>query len=176
MIFTATAIPGAFVVDPEPQLDERGLFARVFARDDFESRGLAATVVQCSVSWNAKRATLRGMHYQEAPYGECKLVRCTSGALYDVIVDLRAESPAYLRWVAVELTAENRRALYVPEGVAHGFETLADGTEVFYQISQAHHPAAARGVRWDDPAFAIRWPEPPQVVSERDRLYPDFRP
>jgi dTDP-4-dehydrorhamnose 3,5-epimerase len=176
MIFAETPLPGAFVIDVEPVADERGSFARTFSRDEFEEHGLNAAVVQCNVSFNARRGTLRGMHYQADPYGECKLVRCTLGAIYDVIVDLRPESPAYCRWFAVELTAENRRMLYIPEGLAHGFQTLADGSEVFYQMSQSYAPSHARGVRWDDPSFGIRWPDAERIMSERDRTYPNFRP
>ncbi len=176
MIFAETPLPGAFVIDVEPVTDERGSFARTFSRDEFDEHGLNSAVVQCNVSFNRRRGTLRGMHYQADPYGECKLVRCTLGAIYDVIVDLRRASPTYCRWFAVELTADNRRMLYIPEGVAHGFQTLAGESEVFYQMSQSYAPAHARGVRWDDPTFAIRWPDDDRIMSERDRTYPDFRP
>jgi dTDP-4-dehydrorhamnose 3,5-epimerase len=137
-------------------------------------RGLNPRVVQCSVSLSERKGTLRGLHYQAAPYAEAKLVRCTRGALYDVIVDLREESPAFMRHVALELSASNHRMLYVPEGVAHGFQTLEDGSEVSYQMSEFHSPSHARGVRWNDPAFAIDWPSGERIISERDRSYPDF--
>jgi dTDP-4-dehydrorhamnose 3,5-epimerase len=174
MNFTETAIEGAFLIDPQPQADERGSFARVWDRDEFERRGLVTLVAQCSVSYNARRGTLRGLHYQVAPYEETKLVRCTRGAIYDVIVDLRPCSPSFRRWVGVELNADNRRLLYVPAGVAHGFLTRHDDTEVYYQISQVYEPTAARGVRWNDPAFSIAWPAPAECMSERDRHYRDF--
>jgi dTDP-4-dehydrorhamnose 3,5-epimerase len=173
VIFQALPLAGAFTVELEPVADERGFFARSFCRDAFRARGLAADYPQCSVSFNARRGTLRGMHYQAAPHAEAKLVRCTRGRLYDVIVDLRPESHTCCRWVGVELDAARRNALYVPEGFAHGFLTLEDETEVFYQISHAYVPESARGVRYDDPAFGIRWPAAPSVISERDRSYPD---
>ena len=175
MIFTETALADAWIVDPERLEDERGFFARTFDAAEFARRGLAAAFPQCSVSFNARAGTLRGMHFQAEPHQEAKLVRCTAGAVYDVIVDLRPGSPTRGRWTAVELSAANRRALYVPEGFAHGFQTLVDASEVFYQISASYEPSAARGVRWDDPAFAIAWPPAePRILSERDRAYPDF--
>lgn len=176
MIFEETAVPGAFVIDIEPHEDERGLFARTFCRDEFEAHGLEPAVAQCSLSFNARRGTLRGMHYQVAPHSECKLVRCTAGSIHDVIVDLRPDSPTHCEWVAVELSATNRRALYVPAGLAHGFQTLADETEVLYQISVPFMPSHAHGVRWNDPAFQIRWPHADPILSARDAQYPDFRP
>jgi dTDP-4-dehydrorhamnose 3,5-epimerase len=176
MIFTATRLPGGFVVDLERLEDERGFFARSWCRQAFEERGLAPRLMQCSVSFNKTRGTLRGMHYQAKPYAEAKLVRCTRGAVYDVIIDLRSDSPAYLQWDAVELTEENHRMVYVPEGCAHGFQTLVDGTEVFYQMSEVYRPEYARGVRWNDPAFAIHWPEAERIISARDDTYPDFVP
>lgn len=174
MKFIETVLKGAFVIEPELIEDERGFFARTFCRREFEEHGLNPNLVQCSISFNHQRGTLRGMHYQVAPHAECKLVRCTRGAVYDMIVDLRRASSSYGRWFAVELSAENRLMLYVPEGVAHGFQTLSDESEVFYQISEFYHPECARGVRWDDPAFAIRWPLAPSVISGRDRRYSDF--
>jgi dTDP-4-dehydrorhamnose 3,5-epimerase len=171
-----TTIPGAFVLEPEPRADARGFFARTWCRREFEAMGLEPRLAQCSVSYNQRAGTLRGMHFQAAPHGEAKVVRCTAGAVFDVVLDLRPDSPAYLRWFGTELSAENRLSLYVPEGVAHGFQTLADGAEVFYQISEEFFPDLARGVRWDDPAFGIRWPLPDPVLSPRDRGYPDFRP
>lgn len=175
MIFHETPIPGAWRVEPERIEDERGFFARVFDEDEFARRGMRTAFPQCSVSFNARAGTLRGLHYQAAPHAEAKLVRCTAGAVWDVLVDLRPESPAFRRWYAAELSAGNRRLLYVPEGVAHGFQTLVDGSEVFYQISETYHPALARGHRWDDPAFGIEWPAASvRTISERDRGYADF--
>lgn len=177
MRFTETELAGAWVVEPEPLADARGFFARTFDAAAFADRGLRSAFPQCSVSFNARAGTLRGMHYQAAPHEEAKLVRCTAGAIYDVIVDLRAGSPTRGRWTGVELTADNRRALYVPEGFAHGFQTLADDSEVFYQISAEFVPDAARGVRWDDAAFGIAWPAAGQrVMSDRDRGYADWAP
>jgi dTDP-4-dehydrorhamnose 3,5-epimerase len=176
MIFAKIGVPGAFVIDLERREDERGFFARSWCRAEFDEQGLNPRLVQCSVSFNKKRGTLRGMHYQAQPYEEAKLVRCTRGAVYDVIVDLRADSPAYLRWEAVELTEDNHRMLYVPEGCAHGFQSLEDGTEIFYQMSETYRPEYARGVRWNDPSFGIRWPEEERIISARDNGYPDFVP
>lgn len=175
MVFHETTLPGAWLVEPERKADERGFFARVFDEDEFARRGLRTAFPQCSVSFNARAGTLRGLHFQAEPHPEAKLVRCTAGAIWDVLVDLRPDSPAYRRWYAAELSMENRRLLYVPEGVAHGFQTLMDGSEVFYQISERYHPGLARGCRWDDPAFGIAWP-PAEVrtISERDRGYADF--
>ena len=178
MKLTQTPLPGAWLVELERLGDERGWFARTFDADQFRARGLDPTVVQCNASLNAHRGTLRGMHYQAAPHGEPKLVRCVRGAIHDVALDLRPDSPAYLRWHAVELTASNALALYLPAGLAHGFQTLADDSEVHYQMGHPYVPDAARGVRFDDPAFAIEWPEAPggRIVSEQDLSYPDFEP
>lgn len=176
MIIHETSLPGVTIIEPELIRDERGWFTRTFAAAEFEAAGLEPAVVQCNLSFNARAGTLRGMHYQADPYSECKLVRCTRGALYDVALDLRRESPTYLRWHAVELTAENRLALYIPRGLAHGFQTLADETEVYYQMSQPYVASAAHGVRWDDPAFGIVWPEGERTISERDLSYLDFEP
>ncbi len=176
MIFRETPLPGAFVVEPELIEDERGFFARVFDANEFREHGLSSRVPHSSLSFNRLRGTLRGMHFQTPPFEECKLVRCIRGAIYDVLVDLRTDSPAYCCWFGTTLSAENRLALYIPKGVAHGFQTLEDETEVLYQISEAYSPKHARGVRWDDPAFGIEWKEPPRVISERDRSYRDFRP
>jgi dTDP-4-dehydrorhamnose 3,5-epimerase len=176
MIFTETPLPDAFVIDPERYEDERGFFARTWCQREFAEHGLNPRLVQCSVSFNAHSGTLRGLHYQAAPRAEAKLVRCTSGAIFDVIVDLRPSSRTYLGWTAAELTAENRTALYVPEGFAHGFLTLADGSEVFYQMSEFFSRDLARGVRYDDPAFGIDWPSKVLVIADRDRSYPDFEP
>ncbi len=170
---------GALVVEAEPIEDERGHFARTFSSEEFAARGLDARVGQCSTSFNARAGTLRGLHYQAAPHGEAKLVRCTRGAIYDVAVDLRSDSPTYRDWVGVELTADNARALFVPDGCAHGFQSLVDATEVLYQISTPYVQAAARGVRWNDPAFGVEWPAAPpkgRTMSARDAEYPDFAP
>jgi dTDP-4-dehydrorhamnose 3,5-epimerase len=174
VIFTETEIPGAFVIELFKVEDERGFFARSWCQREFEEHGLNPRIVQCNISFNKERGTIRGMHYQEAPHEEARLVRCTSGAIYDVIVDLRPASPAYLRHFATVLTAKNRKLLYVPEGFAHGFQTLEDNTEVFYQMSEYYHAGSARGVRWNDPALGIRWPEPVRVISEKDRGYADL--
>jgi dTDP-4-dehydrorhamnose 3,5-epimerase len=176
MIFTETPLPDAFVIEPERYEDERGFFARTWCQREFAEHGLNPRLVQCSVSFNAHSGTLRGLHYQAAPRAEAKLVRCTSGAIFDVIVDLRPSSRTYLGWTTAELTAENRTALYVPEGFAHGFLTLADGSEVFYQMSEFFSRDHARGVRYDDPAFGIDWPSKVLVIADRDRSYPDFEP
>jgi len=176
MVFTEAGLPGAFIVDVERFEDSRGFFARSWCTDEFARHGLNTRLVQCSVSRNLARGTLRGMHYQIAPHEEAKLVRCTMGAVYDAIVDLRPSSKTYLRSVGVELTAQNHRALYVPEGCAHGFLTLEDDSEVLYQMSQFYAPHAARGVRWNDPAFGIAWPDAVRVIADRDRDFPDFEP
>jgi dTDP-4-dehydrorhamnose 3,5-epimerase len=172
--FTETHLAGAFIIEPEKFQDERGFFARTFCQSEFEAHNLNSTVAQCSVSFNLKKDTLRGMHYQVAPFEESKLVRCVRGSLYDVIIDLRPESPTFKDHVAVVLSAENGRMLYVPEGFAHGFQTLQDQSEVLYQISKSYSPAHAHGVRWNDPAFGIHWPRNPRIILERDRNYPDF--
>ncbi|MDP2480841.1 MAG: dTDP-4-dehydrorhamnose 3,5-epimerase [Candidatus Palauibacterales bacterium] len=173
MIFRETEISGARVVEVERLEDERGFFARTWCSSEFQDAGLSPRLVQCSLSFNRERGTLRGLHYQAAPYREAKLVRCTMGSIHDVIVDLRADSPTYLEHVSAVLTAENRLAIYVPEGCAHGFQTLEDDTEVFYQMTEFYESSAGRGVRWDDPALRIEWPLEPTVISERDRGYPD---
>jgi dTDP-4-dehydrorhamnose 3,5-epimerase len=174
VIFKQLEIPGAFLVEPELHNDTRGFFARTWCEQEFKAHGLNPRLVQCSVSFNAKRGTLRGMHYQVPPREETKFVRCTHGAIFDVVLDLRPGSPKFKRHLGVELTAENRKMLYVPEGVAHGFITLADGSEVFYQMSEVWSPEHARGVRWNDPGFKIQWPLQPAVIAERDANYPDF--
>ena len=176
MIFTETPLPGAFVLELERLRDERGFVARTWCEREAAARGLNPRVVQCSVSRNARMGTLRGMHYQAAPHAEAKLVRCTRGAIHDVIVDLRPGSPTYVRHFAVVLSADDGKALYVPEGMAHGFQTLADDTEVLYQMSEFHTPTHARGVRWNDPAFGIAWPPADRIIAERDRCWPDFEP
>ena len=174
MIFRPTGIDGVWVLEIERLEDRRGFFARTWDSSELAERGLNARLAQCSISYNARRGTLRGMHFQAAPHEEAKLVRCTSGAIFDVALDLRPSSASFKGWFGVELTAENRRALYVPEGCAHGFLTLTDDSEVLYQISEVYAPDAARGVRWDDPAFGIDWPGEVVVITERDRTYPDF--
>jgi dTDP-4-dehydrorhamnose 3,5-epimerase len=175
VIFEETSLRGAFVVDLERREDERGFFARSWCANEFTDHGLPNTVVQANVSWNARQWTLRGMHFQRAPHAETKLVRSTRGAIYDVIVDLRPESETYKQWLGVELTADNRRALFVPEGFAHGYQTLVPDSEVFYQVSEFYTPSAEAGVRWDDPAFGIEWPDPDNAfLSEKDRSWPDF--
>jgi dTDP-4-dehydrorhamnose 3,5-epimerase len=175
VLFKPTALVGAFVVEPEPIRDVRGFFARTWCREEFTAHGLNPVLVQCNVSFTERRGTVRGLHYQDAPHQEAKLIRCVRGAVHDVIVDLRPQSPTFRQHFAVELRAGSYRMLYVPEGLAQGFLSLADDTEVTYQMSQFHRPDAERGVRWDDPAFAIPWPEPVLLVSDRDRSFPDFR-
>jgi dTDP-4-dehydrorhamnose 3,5-epimerase len=174
--FTETPLRGAFVIELDLLSDERGHFARTFDVGEFAEHGLDPAVVQCNTSFNARRGTIRGLHYQADPDGEAKLVRCTRGSIYDVAVDLRPESETYRRWFGVELGDANARMLYIPVGMAHGFQTLEDGSEVHYQMSHHYAPDQARGVRFDDPAFGIRWPLPDPIVSERDRQYADFQP
>jgi len=176
VIFTRLAIAGAWTVAPEPNRDQRGFFARIWCAEEFAARGLVSRAAQGSISYNERKGTLRGLHFQAEPHGEVKLVRCTRGAIHDVILDLRPGSGTYLRHTAVELNEANRLTLYVPEGVAHGFQTLVDGTEVWYQMSARYVPEAARGVRWDDPLFAIAWPHRPPIIIERDAAFPDFVP
>lgn len=173
MILRSTEIGGCFVVEPEFKEDERGFFARMFCAEEFTRRGLNACVAQCSISYNSSHGVLRGLHYQTDPWAEAKLVRCTSGRVFDVAVDLRPGSPTYATWTAVELSATNRLAIYIPEGCAHGFLTLEPSSELAYQISQPYHPEASAGIRWDDPSLAIAWPEVPSLtISARDRALP----
>ncbi|HEX8922804.1 MAG TPA: dTDP-4-dehydrorhamnose 3,5-epimerase [Pyrinomonadaceae bacterium] len=176
MFFTETKLKGAFVITPEKLEDERGFFARLWSEREFREHGLDTRLAQCSLSFNKKKGTLRGMHYQVAPYQESKLVRCTRGSIYDVVLDLRAGSPTYKEWQAVTLTADNHQMLYIPKGCAHGFQTLSDEAEVFYQISEIYKPEAAAGVRWNDAAFRIVWPLEVSVISERDARYADYQP
>jgi dTDP-4-dehydrorhamnose 3,5-epimerase len=176
MVFQDTGLAGAVVIELDKIHDERGFFARSWCASEFAEHGLNGRLVQCNVSRNRAKGTLRGMHYQAPPHEEAKLVRCTMGAIYDVIVDMRRSSSTYLKSFGAELSAENHRALYVPEGFAHGFLTLTDESEVFYQMSEFYAPQAARGLRWNDPLLAIAWPGTVAVISERDRTYPDFRP
>jgi dTDP-4-dehydrorhamnose 3,5-epimerase len=174
MKFQETPIPGVLVVEPERHHDERGHFARIWCRDEFRDRGLDAGVSQINTGFNRRAGTLRGMHYQLAPHAENKFVRCTRGALYDVALDLRPESPTFKAWFGVELTAEDGRMLWIPEGCAHGYQTLSDATELLYLTSRAYEPAQARGVRYDDPAFRITWPLEVRVISDADRGWPNF--
>lgn len=177
MIFKETRLKGAFIIEPERLEDSRGFFARAWCRRELQAVGLNPRLVQCNISFNHKKGTLRGMHYQAHPHEEAKLVRCTGGAILDVVIDLRPESPTYMEWVAVELTADNRRMLHVPENFAHGYQTLMDDAEVFYQVSQFYVPAAERGIRFDDPAFKIDWPQvDDRVISEKDKNWPDYVP
>lgn len=164
------------MVEPQRQEDERGFFARTWCAEEFAAHGLSPRLIQCSVSYNKKKGTLRGMHFQIAPYEEVKLVRCTRGSIFDVIIDLRPTSSTYKKHFSVVLSETNRHLLYVPEGMAHGFQTMEDDTEVFYQMSQVYHPESARGVRWDDPIFAVQWPPADRIISDRDRAYAAFTP
>jgi dTDP-4-dehydrorhamnose 3,5-epimerase len=172
--FDRTELDGVWIIEPEPIEDERGFFARSFCREEFSRHGLRPEIAQCNISHNRLRGTLRGIHYQAAPHAETKLVRCTRGAIHDVILDLRRDAPTFGRWIAVRLTADNRRMIYVAEGLAHGFQALVDDTEVFYQMSRAYHADSARGVRWNDPSFDIRWPLDSPILSPRDAGFPDF--
>ena len=174
MIFKETKLKGAYIIELELLEDERGFFARTFCQEEFEVHGLNPRVVQCNIAFNRKKGTLRGMHYQVAPHEEAKLVSCIRGAIYDVIIDLRPDSTTYRQWLTVELDAEDYKMLYVPEGFAHGFQTLKDNTVVFYQMSEFYHPECARGVQWDDPAFGIEWPLAEVIISAKDRGYSNF--
>jgi dTDP-4-dehydrorhamnose 3,5-epimerase len=178
MIFNETKLAGAFIIEQELFEDERGFFARSWSQREFAAEGLDARLAECNISYNHRRGTLRGMHFQSAPRAQAKLVRCTMGAIYDAIIDLRPASATFRQWIGVELTATNRRMLFVPEGFAHGFQTLRDETEVFYQMSSAFAPEHAGGVRWNDPAFGIEWPDTgdgaERIIIARDREYPDF--
>ena len=174
MIFTKTELNGAYIIDLKLLEDERGFFARGWCQKEFEQHRLVSTLVQANVSFNHAKGTLRGMHTQVAPFEEVKVIRCTQGGIYDVIIDLRPESPTYKHWMGVELTAKNHRMLYMPEGFAHGFQTLDDNTEVFYQVSQFYTPQSERGIRYNDPAFGIEWPLAVSVISEKDKSWRDF--
>jgi dTDP-4-dehydrorhamnose 3,5-epimerase len=174
MLFYESALPGVFEIHLDPHADNRGFFARSWCRKEFDAHGLNSNLVQCNISFNARKGTLRGMHLQAQPFAEAKLIRCTQGAIFDVVLDLRPASTAFRKWIAVELSAANRHMLYIPEGCAHGFLTLADDTEIFYQMSEYYDATSSRGVRWNDPAFGNRWPDSVEVISERDRTYPDF--
>jgi dTDP-4-dehydrorhamnose 3,5-epimerase len=172
LIFTETRLKGAFVIDLEKKADDRGYFARTFCENEFAEHGLKTRFVQCNTSFNRRKGTLRGMHFQAAPHEEAKLVRCTRGSLFDAIIDLRPGSPTYRAHVAETLSADNGKMLYIPEGFAHGFQTLEDGTEIFYQMTEFYHAGSARGVRWNDPAFGIKWPDGERIMIQRDREYP----
>lgn len=174
MIFHETALKGAFILEPERKEDARGFFARTWCVEEFASHGLNSKLVQCNISYNKKKGILRGMHYQEAPHEEVKLVRCTMGEMFDVIIDLRPDSYTYTKHFTAVLSESNRHMLYIPEGIAHGFQTIEDDTEVFYQMSHRYEGGSARGVRWNDPLFGISWPLDIRIISERDRQYPDF--
>lgn len=176
MKFIETELSGAYLIDPERLEDDRGFFARTFCQNEFEQHGLISDWVQCNISFNKRKGTLRGMHYQVTPHAEAKLVRCTMGSIYDVIIDLRPDSKTYLQWVSVELSAENRKMIYIPEGFAHGLQTLVDNTEVFYQMSKFYTPEYARAIRWNDPQFKIHWPEAERTISEKDQNIEDFDP
>ncbi|MFC1643524.1 dTDP-4-dehydrorhamnose 3,5-epimerase [Chlamydiota bacterium] len=175
MKFTETKLKGAYTIEPELLEDERGFFARSFCLKEFEEHGLNPRIVQSNISFNRKKGTLRGMHYQTSPYEEVKLVSCPEGTIYDVIVDLRKDSPTYSKWVSVELSSENHKMLYIPQSFAHGFQTLEDSTTVFYQMSEFYHPESSKGIRWDDPLFKIKWPLREQIISEKDLTYPYLR-
>lgn len=172
--FTPTSIDRALLIQSQPLADERGYFARVWCQQEFAELGLNTDLVQCNLSHNHQRGTLRGMHYQRAPFEEAKVVRCTQGSIYDVIIDLRSDSPSFMHWQAFELSADNQQMLYIPEGCAHGFQTLTDSAQVFYQMSQPYHPEYASGVRWNDPAWDIEWPLPVSRISHQDQTHPDF--
>ncbi|MGA2911975.1 MAG: dTDP-4-dehydrorhamnose 3,5-epimerase [Methanoregula sp.] len=174
MIFTETKIKGAFIIEPELLEDERGFFARSFSQEEFQKYGLETDIVQCNISYNKKKGTLRGMHYQVLPFEEAKIVSCFKGSIYDVIVDLRRESATCRQWVAVELSDENFRMVYIPKGCAHGFQTLMDDVTVYYQMTEFFHPEYSHGVKWDDAAFGIRWPTGKKMISERDKQFPGY--
>jgi dTDP-4-dehydrorhamnose 3,5-epimerase len=175
MIFTETIFKGSYIIELEKIIDERGYFARSFCKNEFSAHGLKTDIVQCNISFNSKKGTLRGMHMQLPPKAEAKLIRCTKGRIYDVIIDLRSESETYCKWLAIELTEEKNKAIYVPEGFAHGFQTLEENSEVFYHMFEFYDPGSATGVRWDDQAFCIEWPLPNPLISEKDASYPLYK-
>ena len=174
MQFIETKLPGAYIINLDTLEDERGFFARAFCQKEFEENGLKSNIAQCNLSFNHKKGTLRGMHYQVKPYEEVKMVRCTQGKILDVIIDLRKDSATYKKWIGVELTAENNRMLYVPEGFAHGYQTLEDNSVVYYQVTEFYQPGSERGIRWNDPAFNIDWPLEISVISDKDNAHPDY--
>jgi dTDP-4-dehydrorhamnose 3,5-epimerase len=175
MIFTETKIKGVYIIEPELLTDERGFFARSFCKEEFQKYGLETDIVQCNISYNKKKGTLRGMHYQVPPFEEAKIVSCTKGSIYDVVVDLRRDSPTYRYWHAEELSADTYRMLYIPKSCAHGFQTLEDNCIVYYQMGEYYHPECARGIRWNDPSIRIVWPVPAMIISEKDKNYGDFK-
>ena len=174
VVFTESSLPGAYFIAMEKQEDDRGYFARSWCEREFKRHNLDSTLVQCSISYNRKKGTLRGMHYQAPPCAESKLVRCTRGAMFDVIIDLRTSSPTFTRWISVELTPDNGTMIFIPKGFAHGFQTLTDNTDVFYQMSEFYAPDHQRGFRWDDPMIGIKWPHPVTTMSDKDRTLPEF--
>jgi dTDP-4-dehydrorhamnose 3,5-epimerase len=174
--FLPTLLQGAYIIEHEPIEDHRGFFARTFCRKEFEEHGLKGCFVQCNTSWNREKGTLRGMHYQLPPHAEVKIVRCTRGRVFDVIIDLRPDSHTYCQWIGVELSDDDYRMLYVPEGFAHGYQTLEPNSEVFYLVSEFYAPAFERGIRWNDPSIGIKWPLPNPILSVKDGSYPDFKP
>jgi dTDP-4-dehydrorhamnose 3,5-epimerase len=176
MKFTELELAGAFLIDLEPRQDERGFFARAFCQREFRQHGLETDIVQANLSQNVSRGTLRGMHYQKPPFAEVKMVRCIRGAVHDVIVDIRKDSPTYLKWLGVDLTRDNRRLLYVPEGFAHGYQALTDDSEVLYLVTQFYAPDHEAAIRWNDPSIGIRWPLPDPILSPKDAAHPDFVP
>jgi dTDP-4-dehydrorhamnose 3,5-epimerase len=175
MKFRETAVAGVYEIDLEERTDERGFFARSWCQEEFAKHNLNTRIAQCNISFNARRGTLRGLHYQDKPFPEAKVVRCTRGAIFDVAVDLRRESSTFCKWVGVELTSDNRKSLYIPEGCAHGFLALSEDSEIFYLMSEFYHADLSRGVRWNDPAFGVVWPARVEVISDRDQTYPDFK-
>jgi len=174
MKFTETKLKGAYLITPDFIDDERGFFARTFCHQEFQEYGLNINIVQCNISFNVRKGTVRGMHYQMPPHAEAKVIRCTAGAIVDVIIDLRPDSPTFKQWFSIELNDKNHQMLYVPEGFAHGYQTIAPRTEIFYQVSNFYHPASERGIRWDDPAFEIKWPLPVTDISKKDASHPDW--
>lgn len=175
MIFTETKIKGVFIIEPELLTDERGFFARSFCKDEFRDHGLETDIVQCNISYNKKKGTLRGMHYQAPPFEEAKIVSCTKGSIYDVVLDLRKDSATYCQWIAVELTNENYKMVYIPKGCAHGFQTLKNDSVVFYQMTEYFHPECAKGIRWDDSAFGIVWPQKNRIIiAKKDQSFLEF--
>ena len=176
MIFTELPLAGAFLIDLEPRRDERGFFARSFCAREFGQHGLKTGIMQANMSQNVRKGTVRGMHYQRAPHAEAKIVRCVNGAIFDAIIDIRPESPTYLRWTSVELSRENRRMLYVPEGFAHGYQALTDDSEVLYLVTEFYSPQDEAAIRWNDPRFAIPWPIAEAILSPKDAVHPDFVP
>ena len=175
MIFTETKIKGVYIIEPELLTDERGFFARSFCKEEFQKYGLETDIVQCNISYNAKKGTLRGIHYQVPPFEEAKIVSCTKGSIYDVVVDLRRDSSTYCQWHSEKLSADSYRMLYIPKGCAHGFQTLEDNCIVYYQMGEYYHSEGTGGIRWNDPSIGIVWPLPIRIISEKDKNYGDFK-